>query len=334
MIIKVSNKEYFFRDDCPDEVIRYYKDKIKKIPKDVYYKYLEYWPRSKKIIFGECDISRLYTETILINLIDRKYFQNKLIHPSVIMKSTCSSKEWRDKNSKAQFIAQNKLGQREINSQALKKAWQSDKADNWRNSIVKHSKSQEKRDKISKASKKLWQNKEYRKMMLDKFKGFQGVSGVFYSKYSGNLRFESTYELYYAFIQDLKGNKLERFKGEIRYFLDNVKRGYRPDFIYNNKIIEIKSNWIMKNYQATKEIKVKEEAAIKYIKENNLDDFNILTENELTEIGTFDIKNQIIYLLEMNKHILIQHGKITEFKRRTDKYIQAEEIINTWNLLK
>jgi len=334
MIIRIYNKDYEFKDDCPQEVIDYYKYKIKKIPKDVYYKYINYWPLCKKIIVGECDITGQYTETKMNKMTSRKYYKNKLIHPSILIKEICNSKEWRDANSEAQLIAQNRPGQREINSQALKKAWNTDKAINWRNSITKHNTSKEKRNKISKASSRLWQTKEYREKMLNKFSGFQGISGIFYSKHSGDIRFDSTYELYYAFIQDLNGVKIEKFIGEIKYILNNVKHGYKPDFICDNKIIEIKSNWIMNNYQANKEIKAKEKVALEYIKENGFNEFNILTEEELNKIGPFNIKNHIIYLLKKNGHILIQHGKIQEFKEKTEKYTQAEEIINKWNLLK
>ena len=68
---------------------------------------------------------------------NRRYSKNILLHPSVVMKQVCNDEEWITINSDAQIIAQNKPGQREINSKALKKVWQSNKAEGWRESIIK-----------------------------------------------------------------------------------------------------------------------------------------------------------------------------------------------------
>lgn len=334
MIVKIYNRIYEFKDGTPNEVLYFFKERINKVPKDVYYKYLDWWPSCKKFVIGDCDITGQYTENRMDRMMSRKYHKNKLIHPSVIMKTVCNSEEWKNVNSEAQLIAQNRPGQREINSISVKKVWESDKADKWRNGIIKHNQSEGKRLKIKKASSRLWQTKEYRKMMLDKFEGFQGVSGVFYSKYSGKLRFDSTYELFYAFVQDLNGKKLKRFKGEIKYVMDDKERGYRPDYIVDNSIIEIKSKWIMEKYQTLKEITLKKEAAIEFVKNNNFDNFFIFMEDELSLIGPFNLKDRIISMLEDNRHILIKHGKIKKYKRRDEKYLQVEELITKWNLLK
>jgi hypothetical protein len=63
MTIKFYNKEYEFKDETPEEVLYYFRERIKKIPKEVYYQYKDFWPRSKKLVYGDCEVSGKYTET-------------------------------------------------------------------------------------------------------------------------------------------------------------------------------------------------------------------------------------------------------------------------------
>lgn len=82
-----------------------------------------------------------------------------------------------------------------------------------------------------------------------KFEKSGGLNGIFKSKYSGDVRYDSSLELAYLIMQDLNSrNFIKRYNlGSIEYkSCIGTTRNYTPDFILNdNTIIEIKNRYTL-----------------------------------------------------------------------------------------
>ena len=335
MNYKIYNKIYELRDDCPEEVILELKERKNEIDSEIYFKYLEFWPKMKKFVIGKCyecgNLCKNRTDKIRY----RKYSNDKLLCSKCISVECSKHEEFIRNNSNAQIIAQNKPETKLKMSISLKKAWQNEEvAKKWILGIASYAKSEESREKISKASKKLWQTEEYRSKMLDRFVGFRGVSGIFKSKFSGEIRFDSTYEFFYLFYQDINKIEIKRFNREIKYLLNDEIKGYRPDFIdNNNNLIEIKSSYI-KKINGLDELNSKRYSALKFIKENNYNDYFLLEERDLKLMGDLDLRYKIMHLLILDEHISIYRGVVRPFKTITENVLKAKELYKQWNLLK
>lgn len=114
------------------------------------------------------------------------------------------------------------------------------------------------------------------------------------------------------------------------------KHYYFPDFVIDKNIFEIKSKYYLK-YNSD-EIYAKKNAAEKYIENNNFNDYYLLFENELNEIGnlnyryhllSFCIDNNVVKMYSIHKKEL--YGKIHCNKKY---YNEALGVYNKWNSLK
>ena len=184
------------------------------------------------------------------------FIKNQICN-NCILKYVTNTKEWREKNSNAQKIAQNKPETLE----KMRKA-------------VKASKTPEVLKKQSLSSKKMWKSEEYRKRHREGMKrAFENMSedsyermthknrfysGWYCSKF-GKIYFNSSWEL--AFMVWCENNKsvlsLSRCKDKIEYKgVDGKKHIYMPDFEIKTDsgiyVIEIKGRFNLKNVDEKK----------------------------------------------------------------------------------
>lgn len=111
MNIIIRNKKYVFKDNCPEEVINVFKNRLKEISYDLFIKYKEFWPNSKKKVFGFCDCCGKEYKNKITNLINETKLQSlkyRLICKNCIMSQVGKDEDWKNTNRKAQLIAQNK----------------------------------------------------------------------------------------------------------------------------------------------------------------------------------------------------------------------------------
>ena len=110
------------------------------------------------------------------------------------------------------------------------------------------------------------------------------------SKYKyNNIYFDSSWELaYYMFNQDL-GIDIKRNTSIFKYYVDCKEYGYIPDFIVNNRLVEIKGDylWDFNNKSDSKKIffkgeRLKKEIAKKECAENN--NVKILYKEDIKDI--------------------------------------------------
>jgi hypothetical protein len=340
MKLKIGNKIYEFKDDCPEEVINVFKNREKLIDFDVFKKHIGFWPQSKKMVIGFCDVCGSSVKKKMCSVVgDYKIesLKNRLICKNCTMKEVCKDIDWKTKNSKAQKIAQNRPEVLEKMSKSLKKVWSENNevTKKWRESILKSNSSDEQRLKISKASKKLWQNEDYREKMLVNFRSFNGISGFFNSKFSGRIRFDSSYEFIFLFYCDLKMKKVDRFKGSIKYILNGKSHYYIPDFVIDDVIYEIKSNYKMENLFDKEEILAKKNSAEKFLENSKYKDYFICFEDFLKDFGKFEIRHQILCFCVDNKCVELYSKNKDKFKVKKSKLFDEALIeVNKWNLLK
>lgn len=340
MNIKIYNKCYDFNENCPNEVINVFKNRLNEINFDLFIKYKEFWPKSKKKVIGNCDICGKLQKIEINSLIDKNRLQSlhyRIICKDCIMSEVGKDTNWKITNSKAQKIAQNKPETLKKNSDSVKLAWSNpETAKNWIDGIKRQACLPEAKIKKSNSMKKLWENEEFRIKQSNNSKGFNGINGIFTTKNSGEIRFDSTYEFFFIFMKDLNNEKIKRFNGSIKYFQDKLHY-YFPDFIIENCIYEIKSKYFLKKH--SEEILLKKDAAEKFINENNeYVDYYLIFEDELNEIGFLDYKyhllsfcidNNFVKLYSNEKNEL--YGKIHYNKKY---YNDALGVFNKWNLLK
>ena len=114
-----------------------------------------------------------------------------------------------------------------------------------------------------------------RQTMLDKYGSF-----IVYARYKyDNIFFDSSWELYYYIYEKyILHNDIQRYEGYIEYKFKNKTRRYYPDFLCNNRIVEIKGDQLMK--ELLKEGTV-QNAKFNCMKEHNV---NILCYEQLKEV--------------------------------------------------
>lgn len=227
MILRCNNKNYEFKENCPEEVINIFKNSVKEISYDLFIKYKNFWPKSKKWVKGKCNCCNKETKQIISKLIDENRLNSikyKLICKNCIMGQVAKDENWLIKNSNAQKIAQNNPETKKKNSDSLKKTWSNKKiAYKWIEGIRKSAATEERRLKNSLASKKMWQKDSYRNKQMEHWGAFNGVSGVFCTKNSDEIRFDSVYEFFFLFMKDLNCEVVKRFNGSIEYYINDKK---------------------------------------------------------------------------------------------------------------
>lgn len=164
-----------------------------------------------------------------------------------------------------------------------------------------------------------------------------GLSGVFKSIYSGEIFFDSSYELFYLFMKDLEKKEVRRFDGYIEYKSDEKLKRYFPDFVIDNSIIEIKSSLFLKEgkFDKRKEIALKIDAAIDYKNKNGYDNYYLFLERDLNsmfEINLNDFKSTLYNLSNEGFIILNKDTPKWLSKKRRNK--KGEKVYTIWKQLR
>ena len=103
--------------------------------------------KSKLKLTFKCKICNKEAKSLMSAFFRRKYFKNEPICSKCILKEATNTEQWKKNNSKAQFVAQNKPEQIELN----------------RKIQIKLNKDKNFLKKISDALKEVWKRDEYRK---------------------------------------------------------------------------------------------------------------------------------------------------------------------------
>lgn len=339
---KKTSKIYRVKDNCPVSLINLLEQRstgITKINFDFYKKNREFFPFSKTIkVFGKCEICKKDTENYLFHIQNRKLksLRFMLICKKCIPKQIASDKNWLENNRNSQKIVQSREENKKRMSEILKETWKCDKVrrEKWINSIAKKNRSKKAREKNRIASIKNWEDEEYRKKVLDKVIGFSGISGVFKSKFSGNIRFDSSYELFFLFFSDIQRQRVERVNFSIPYFLNGKKRYYRPDYIKNYKLFEIKSLFTKRQYLDNGEFESKNKAAIDYIDKTDIKEFVVFTENELKLMGNINLIYHLVYVLDFYSIIKLFSKRNVVYSDLNRRIIKCKKLVEKWSLLK
>lgn len=208
----------------------------------------------KAVISGNCVVCNKEFKMNWNKLVLRKFSGDKEICQKCSLKFATNTDEWREKNSKAQLIAQNK-------PEVLKKMSDS----------VKKSKTEDVKKRTSETMKKVWKTDKYIKNQKQKhLEGMQKAynnpeslykmihknrfyTGWYESKW-GDIFFASSWELAYIIYCENNENiiHLEKCMDWIKYKDSSGKtRKYNPDFkiktIYGEYVIEIKGKLAYNN---------------------------------------------------------------------------------------
>jgi hypothetical protein len=246
--------------------------------------------KTKKIIISFCKLcgkkyklrcEKLYNRTYKVDICGECY----------VPKFVTKQPEWKQNNSRAQFIAQNKPEQKKKNSDAVRNFWLTHPE------IVKQ---------VSEKMKFIYENDiNYQ----------NAVSG---SKYKGTIinrfgkiYFHSLLELNFIIHCEVNNEvfKLTRWNEKgIEYYYDNKKRLYIPDFILNdNKIVEVKGGYYL--FKDKEKIFLKSEAC-----KNKFPNmiYSIITEEDIGSIRLKNIKTNGIIKFYAEK---VQEEYLNEIKK-------------------
>lgn len=250
--------------------------------------------------------------------------------------------EWRKHNSEAQLIAQNKPEQKIRNSEGVKKSRKDPVIyKKWYDASVKAARREASRKKQSENLKKRWRDPIEREKFINNGKFFTSCHGDFISKFSGKIRYESSYELLFLFLCDLNKQKVERFDLPIKYIFNGEEHIYFPDFIIKNTIFEIKSHVILKKEKKGEMFKEKEKAAKKFISNSDIyTDFKVLFEENLNKNNILDSRSYIFSWLLKENFIKNNYGGKSMMKRtfytedfNNTKFNAAKEFYLKWKSL-
>lgn len=281
------------------------KKQIKPVPFYLMLKYYHNRLGTRIKICGVCICCNQYFETNWKQLNHRKYGKLKQICHKCSLKYATNTQQWRQKNSQAQKIAQNRPETKKRMSESVKK-----------------SKTPQVIKKHSDASKRMWQNESYRKKVLqNQKKGFENLSqetkfriscknrfysGKYESKF-GKIYFNSSWQL--AFIIWCENNdninEMRRCKDVITYKdKQNKMRSYFPDFqIQDNNgviyIVEIKGRLNLRN--------VEEKAQASRVYYQNKKQYCLYYEKDLIRMGVIKKRHNAKELCQINKN------KITDY---------------------
>ena len=205
-----------------------------------------------------CEVCGCEYITSNAKLLSRTY-SNKPLCPTHYREVINNSPEWREKNRKAQLIAQNRkeTKDKQIISQKrrhakpeVKKKYVEIAKELWKDESY--------RKKVSNGLKKKWEDKEYAEKVLNNSKNQ-------YHGYYHDLRYQSLVELSFILWCKNKNYKIQR------YDIDPIKYGnnknYYPDFIINgDTIVEVKGSPDGFMYQRKKQIIIKQKALQEFCK--------------------------------------------------------------------
>ena len=239
---------------------------------------------SKVVVSFECECCGKESVAQYRRISQRKYLRNEPICSDCIMNQTTLNDTWRENNSKAQLVAQNRP-----------------EVVNKRNKAVKQAMARpEHRKKKSDAMKKRWKDPEQASLMrnnLEKIRKDPSVlekqqlknrfhTGYYDSKF-GRMFYNSSWEL--GFIKYCESSKfvghLARCSFYIEYYYDGKKRKYFPDFIMENDdkrfIIEIKGGW-----GDPKMVEAKKQAALRFVESrDDINGYYVYNKKELKKLG-------------------------------------------------
>lgn len=268
-----------------------------------------------------CKICNENTEYEYCKLAKRKYGKLEPICKKCILKYATNTEEWKNKNSAAQLIAQNKPEQKIKNSLAVREACKRPDVIKRKSEAMKkaYANSEEYRMKNIEHLRKIWTNQK----SLEKQQLWNRFTSGYVVIENEPLFFNSGWELVY--IRYCVENKIpiKRCKEQIPYMYKGKNRLYYPDFVIEKDgkkiIVEIKGR-----YNGSSELVYpKMEAAIKFIKTTNkYDDYVIYFKEELIKIGLDlstanikELKNEADKSYEDYKKTLQREGLRPESER-------------------
>lgn len=197
--------------------------------------------------------------------------RGKIYCGACVQKLKAGTKLARENNSKAQKIAQNKPEQKKKNSEGVKRSRQDPiKREKWLKASREARQKGSYKKKMAEVMKQRWRDPVYREKFLQNGKFHTSCHGIFKTKFSGEIRYESSYELSFLFEKDLKKIKIRRFDLPIEYVLNNKKHYYIPDFLLNEEIIEIKSHAILKKEGKEELFNAKKEAIENFLNNSEI----------------------------------------------------------------
>ncbi len=248
----------------------------------------------KTKILYKCEICNQNGKSKIKNLLERVYFKMHPICSKCILKQVTNSTEWKEKNSKAQLIAQNKPEQIELNRQ---RQLEIRNEPNFRKRLSEISKEVWKRpghlEKMKNIAKNKWENEEYA------LKVIKNCRNGGYNGFYKDIFYQSSYELAYILkIESEQGiSSIKRANISIKYNdKNNVERRYLPDFILNDcYLIEIKG---MAYWIDLENLKLKNKFAKKWCKQHNLN-YRVITDKD---IDNFYLNSAKKYIRSLNQN--------------------------------
>jgi len=199
----------------------------------------ELFINSKIVVQFKCKECGTNAKLKLKNILQRKYMVGEPICAKCILKVVTNTMEWKNINSEAQLVAQNKPEQIEKNKQAqierhtdpvMKLKHQQASKEVWNRPGY--------REKMQLIAKKKWDDPEYAKKVIENSKS-KFKTGMYKGIY-----YQSSYELAFLLQEEEKNNlqNITRANCYIQYVdVKGIIRHYYPDFLINNKIlIEVK----------------------------------------------------------------------------------------------
>lgn len=330
---------YEFKDDCPQCIIDLFMSSSNSMTFEFYLKYKEFFPNTKRFyVTGICDICKKEARQHMSSFKRRTLVElkHKLVCSKCIRKAVSNDKDWKLKNSNAQIIVQNKPDVKLKNSNSLKKTWSDPKIrKKWHIAIKKSNQSLEKRQKNSHTLKeKIKNDDKYRDKILNNWNSFRGISGHFYSKINGKIRFDSSFEFCYLLDCDFKNINTKRCTERLLYTINNNTKYYKPDFIENEEILkEIKSSYTKNKYQTKEELKQKKKVALKYCREKGYK-FRLLTEKEIKFLRKLRFLPYLLTIFQQNKAIVLYKQRTYTIVLSNKFYAKAQKVYEKWNLSK
>jgi hypothetical protein len=182
---------------------------------------------------------------------------------SCLRKQKCNTPERLAINSKAQKIAQNRPDVKSKMSASVKAAWKRDYNSRCESIRKAYRENPDYRDKLSKASLRMWRNDEFALKAESRSRSKMG-------NYKG-LYYQSLCELAFLLWCEETGKSVRRFVGAIPYEYGGKIRSYRPDYVVDeNAVVEVKHS--LKHEEdmgRIKSVEAKYYSLKKYCKENN-----------------------------------------------------------------
>lgn len=246
----------------------------------------------KGTVTFNCQVCGCESSAKYHKIVGRVYGKQLPICTKCICKWTTNLPEWRNKNSEAQIVAQNKPGQREINSRSVIEACK-------RHDVYKRK---------SEAMRLKWKDDEYRdngvrhlrdmvgseKHTINSARANRFMSGYYRLKNGSLIFYCSGWELMYVKFCDDNSIPIKRCTERIKYDYRGKSKIYLPDFVIEyldrKVIVEIKGKYT----GSFDTVEPKKIATISFVKSNpNYDDYVLYMKDELKKIG-IDLSNKNI----------------------------------------